>query len=391
MKIAYIYSTMDVAGGTERMITEKANYLAERYGYDVTIITCFQLSNEENFFQKSEKVKQINLETPFFSQYKYKYPKRLLVKWQMNRLLKKSINETVKQVDPDILIGVSRFKANYISSIKCRAKKIIECHESRYNTIYDASEKHSVPVRLFLNIYRRIYFRTIERNADAVITLTEKDKRLWKRAKCVEVIPNFSTMPVSNTSDCSPKRVIAVGRLTWEKGFGRLIEAWSYVSSKHDDWQLNIYGQGRLYDTLNTLTKIYKARNLTFHNFTSNISQEYANSSICVVTSYFEGFSLVLLEAMRHGVPCVAFDCPFGPGSIINDASDGFLVDNVDTKLFAARLCRLIEDEELRKDFSKAAIEKAKSFDVDTIMNKCKLLYEQLVINNKTGDFQRIK
>ena len=213
MKIAYIYSTMAVTGGTERMITEKANYLSERYGYDVTIITCYQLAHENNFFHISEKVKQINLEIPFFSQYKYKYPKRLLVKWQMNKLLKKSINEAVKQVDPDILIGVSRFKANYISTIKCRAKKIIECHESKYNTKYDASEKHSVPVRLFLNIYRRIYFRAIERNADAVITLTKKDKLLWKRAKYVVVIPNFSTMFISNISDCTPKRVIAVGRL----------------------------------------------------------------------------------------------------------------------------------------------------------------------------------
>lgn len=369
---------MAVTGGTERMITEKANYLSERYGYDVTIITCYQLAHENNFFHISEKVKQINLEIPFFSQYKYKYPKRLLVKWQMNKLLKKSINEAVKQVDPDILIGVSRFKANYISTIKCRAKKIIECHESKYNTKYDASEKHSVPVRLFLNIYRRIYFRTIERNADAVITLTEKDKLFWKRAKYVVVIPNFSTMFISNISDCTPKRVIAIGRLTWEKGFGRLIEAWSIVCSKHTDWHLDIYGQGSMYDTLNTLTNTYKAHNLTFHNYMSNISQEYANSSICAVTSYFEGFSLVLLEAIRHGVPCVAFDCPFGPRSIIDDASNGFLVYDGEIKLFAERLCRLIEDEDLRKQFSKNAIEKAKLFDTDIVMNQWKTLFKEL-------------
>ena len=378
MKIAYIYSTMAATGGTERMITEKANYLSERYGYDVTIITCYQLAHEDNFFKISEKVKQINLEIPFFSQYKYKYPKGLLVKWQMNILLKKSINEAVKQVDPDILIGVSRFKANYISTIKCRAKKIIECHESKYNTKYDASEKHSVPVRLFLNIYRRIYFRTIERNADAVITLTEKDKLFWKRAKYVVVIPNFSTMFISNISDCTPKRVIAIGRLTWEKGFGRLIEAWSIVCSKHTDWHLDIYGQGSMYDTLNTLTNTYKAHNLTFHNYMSNISQEYANSSICAVTSYFEGFSLVLLEAIRHGVPCVAFDCPFGPRSIIDDASNGFLVYDGEIKLFAERLCRLIEDEDLRKQFSKNAIERAKSFDTDIIMDQWKTLFKEL-------------
>ena len=379
MKIAYIYSTMAVTGGTERMITEKANYLSERYGYDVTIITCFQLSKEENIFPLSKKVKQINLEIPYFSQYNYQYPKRLWVKWQMNKLLKKSINNAIKEIDPDILIGVSRFKANYISSIKCRARKIIECHEAKYNTKYDASEKHSILARQYLKIYRLLYFKTVERNADAVITLTEGDKKLWKGAKHTEVIPNFSTMQVRQYSDCTAKRVIAVGRLAWEKGVGRLIKAWGIVSFRHNDWQLDIYGEGHMYDTLKLLTNLYKAKNVTFHNVSSNISQEYATSSICAVTSYFEGFSLVLLEAMKHGVPCVAFDCPFGPRTIINDGYDGFLVENNDTKLFAERLCRLIEDEELRKQFSTKAIEKANTFDVDIIMNKYRTFYEQLV------------
>ena len=82
---------------------------------------------------------------------------------------------------------------------------------------------------------------------------------------------------------------------------------------------------------------------------------------------------------MKHGVPCVAFDCPFGPSSIIDDASCGFLVENGDTKLFAERLCRLIKDEELRKQFSKAAIEKASTYDVGVITNKWKVLFEELV------------
>ena len=370
---------MAKSGGTERMITEKVNYLSERFGYDITIITCFQLANEDNSFKKSERVKQINLEIPYFSQYKYKYPKRLWVKWKMNRLLKKSINQAVKQINPDILIGVSRFKANYISSIKCRAKRIIECHEVKYNTIYDPSEKHSFLTSLFLNLYSFYYFYTTERNADAIVTLTEGDKMLWKRAKRVEVIPNFSTMYISQISDCTSKRVIAVGRLAWEKGFERLIEAWSIVCHKHSDWHLDIYGEGRMFDTLKELVQIHKARNLTFHPNSPNISQEYATSSICAVTSYFEGFSLVILEAMRHGVPCVAFDCPFGPSSIINDASCGFLVENGDIRLFAERLCRLIENVELRKQFSKAAIEKASTYDVNTIMNKWKVLLEELV------------
>jgi glycosyltransferase involved in cell wall biosynthesis len=370
---------MATTGGTERMISEKANYLSKIYGIDVTIITCLQHRYENNFFYLSKRIKQINLDLPYLLQYKYKYPKRLWAKWQQNKHLRESIIQTVNQENPDILIGVSRFKAHYISSIKCRAKKIIECHEVRYNTLYNVGEKTFLPTRVFMKVYQYFYFRTIERNADAVVTLTEEDKLLWKRAKHIEVIPNFSTMPICQHSDCTHKRVIAVGRLTWEKGFGRLIQIWTSVSSCHPDWHLDIYGEGDMHNTLKTLIKIYKTKNVAFHKFTPDISLEYATSSICAVTSYFEGFSLVLLEAMKHGVPCVAFDCPFGPRSIINDANCGFLVEDGDIRLFADRLCRLIENEELRKDFSKAAIEKAKTFDVDIIMNKSKSFYEQLV------------
>ncbi len=379
MKIAYVYSTMAATGGTERMITEKINYLSENYGYDITIITCFQHADEKNYFKTSDKIKQINLDIPFFSQYRYKYPKRLWIKWKMNRLLKQSIQQAVRQEDPDILIGVSRFKANYISTVKCRAKKIIECHEAKYNTIYDASEKHSLLVLLFLKLYSFYYFHTIEQNADIVVTLTEKDKMLWKNARRIEVIPNFSTMPINKYSDCTNKRVIAVGRLAWEKGFDRLIEIWGVVSAKYPDWNLDIYGDGRMHDTLISLIKKYKANNLNIHRKSPHISQEYANSSICAVTSYYEGFSLVLLEAMRHGVPCIAYDCPFGPESIINDASCGYLIENGNALLFVEKLCRLIEDKELRLQFSKAAKEKAKSFDVDIVMNKHKDLYEEII------------
>lgn len=379
MKIAYVYSTLAHTGGTERMLTEKANYLSDHYGYDITIISCFQCPGAENHFKISRNVKQINLGLPYFLQYKYKYPKRLWIKWQQNRLLRNSINKIVKQVDPDILIGVSRFKAHYISSTKCRAKKIIECHEVRYNTLYDEGVYRNILARVFMKIYGFLYFRTVERNADVIITLTEEDKILWKRAKRIEVIPNFSTMNVSQYSNCSSKRVIAVGRLAWEKGFGRLVQAWSIVSSRHPDWRLDIFGEGSMYNTLKTLTDIYKAKNVYFNNFTTNISREYATSSICAVTSYFESFSLTILEAMKHGVPCVAFDCPFGPRNIINDSYNGFLVEDGDIRVFAERICRLIEDEELRKEFSKTAINFADTFNVDIIMNECKTLYERLV------------
>lgn len=378
MKITYVYSTLATTGGTERMIIEKANYLAERFGYDITIITCYQLKKEQNFFKTSPKVKQINLEIPYYSQYKYNYPKRLWIRWRINKLLRSKIYLSVKQENPDILIGVSRFNADYISSIKCRAKKIIECHVIKNDTLLYNTTRQSLVFRFFWKVKEYIYFWTIKQNADVIVTLTENDRKSWKRAKHTKVIPNFSSMPVSQYSDCKSKRVIAIGHLRWVKGFGRLIEIWSIVSSKHPDWHLDIYGDGDMFDTLQTLIKIYRATNVTIHGVISDISHELSTSSICTITSYFEGFSLVTLEAMKHGVPCVAFNCSFGPGSIIDDAKCGFLVDDGDIQIFADRVCRLIEDIELRNHFSQNCIERAKQFDIDRIMNQWRVLLEDL-------------
>ena len=91
MKIAYVFSTLAKKGGTERMITEKANYYAEQFGYDVTIINLFQKDEDTNRYLVSEKVKQINLGIPYFFQYNYKYPKRLWIKWQINKQIKKEL------------------------------------------------------------------------------------------------------------------------------------------------------------------------------------------------------------------------------------------------------------------------------------------------------------
>lgn len=189
-------------------------------------------------------------------------------------------------------------------------------------------------------------------------------------------------MHISKTSDCVSKRVIAVGQLEWEKGYGRLLEAWKIVSLRHPDWKLDIYGEGSLQRALEKIIRNNTIKNLEIHHFTQNISREFSNSSICVVTSYYEGFSLVLLEAMKHGVPCIAFDCPFGPGSIIQDSLNGFLVHDGDIRLFAERLCLMIEDTKMRKEFSKEAIIRAKAFDIEEIAKKWNTLFEDLINPN---------
>lgn len=377
MKIAFVIPTLEIMGGAERIIVDKANYLSTKFFYDITIITQYHHKNAPVIYPLSEKVHHINLGIPYYSQYKYRYPKRLWLRWKLNNLLRDETTAAVLQIDPDILIGVSYFKPNIVCNIPCRASKIIESHEPRI-----LLKSELLTGSKILSYFTYLYTKTIEDKADIVVCLTNEAKKQWRKAKRVEVIPNFSSIKIKQHSNCNTKRVIAVGRLTSVKGYDRLIKIWGTVSLKHPDWQLNIFGEGSLKDDLNKLINDNNINNIALCGTTQNISLEYANSSICVLTSYYEGFSLVILEAMMHGVPCVAFDCPDGPRSIISNNEDGFLINNGNNTLFAERLCELIENQQLRHRFSYAAIKKVQIFDIDTIMRQWKSLFESLTDAN---------
>lgn len=379
MKIVYFVESLFLRGGIERIISDKANYLSEHFGYDIYIVTCAQKKSQPNAYYLSKTIHQIYLEIPYYSQYRYNYPKRLIVKYSINQSLKKAIHNAVKDLNPDIIIGMGQFLGDIVSSIDCKAKKIIESHEARCFTDSDFGKHGSTLSKFFARLYRKIYFRTIEQNADLIVTLTEEDKVLWNKARRVVVIPNFSSLEVSMISNCETKRVLAVGRLGEDKGFDRLIEIWKIVSHSHPNWQLDIYGNGSMERALKDKIELEHVNNISIKNATSSISFEYAHSSIFVLTSYFEGFALVLLEAMKHGVPCIAFDCPFGPRHIIEDNKSGYLIANGDINQFAQVLSLLIDNHELREQYSKASIERAKLFDIDVIMNYWKNLFESLI------------
>lgn len=158
-----------------------------------------------------------------------------------------------------------------------------------------------------------------------------------------------------------------------------LIEAWSYVHKSHPDWKLDIYGYGELKEEM---TRSIATLNLTdvinINEPTNIIIQKYLESSIYIMSSRFEGFGMVLLEAMACGVPCISFDCPYGPADIIRNGEDGFLVEHLNAKALADSICQLIEQPELRKQFGRKAKKNIIRYSKDNIMKQWTELFNEL-------------
>lgn len=359
MKIIYCTPSLYIPGGVERVLTTKANYLADVAGYDVYIILT-DGKNKAPYYPLSNKIHIINLDINFEELWSLSFVKKGIVYLRKQRVFKRKLAETLCDIKPDITISLLRREINFLCDIKDGSKKIGEMHINRQNyRNFEANDTNFIK-KIFERYWMHSLIKQLKR-LDCFIVLSQEDKENWKEISNVIVIPNpLPPITVSQTSTTENKKVIAVGRYVYQKGFDLLVDAWDTVAEKHPDWHLYIYGRG---DKSN-----YKSvSNCHFEDAIENINDKYAESSIFVLSSRFEGFGMVIIEAMRCGVPAISFACPCGPKDIIAEGKDGFLVENGNIQQLAERICYLIEHDEERKKMGKNAIETAKKYDINEI------------------------
>ena len=220
---------------------------------------------------------------------------------------------------------------------------------------------------------------------DHIVLLTNEDRqRYWQGWKNVSVIPNPITSQFDRKSNCDVKKAIAVGRLTHQKNFSSLIRIWGKVAVHHPDWQLEIWGEGELQRAIQQqIEEAGLEDGIFLRGYTSEALQKMSQASMYLLSSYYEGLPLVMIEAMSVGLPVVSFMCPTGPKDILDDGRTGYLVPVGEENLFAEKVCRLIEDESLRKTMGKAALEESGKYRVDTIIPLWMNLFQELLDKKK--------
>src|SRR5262245_54790226 len=224
---------------------------------------------------------------------------------------------------------------------------------------------------------QREFMHTTIRALDVFAPLTRADeddyRSLLDGAKTeVGAIPNPLSWPAAEQPPpLTDKVVVAAGRLEPQKAFDRLIRAYAPLAFSRPDWRLDIYGHGptkpglkKLIDDLGIGAKV------TLRGYSRDIPTVLARSSICALTSRFEGFPMVLLEAMSVGLPMVAYDCPRGPSETIRDSVNGRLIPNGDKSAFTAALGQLIDSPRLPRHMGSAALEDAAEYAIPNIVER---------------------
>lgn len=345
--IAIVINDITKSAGTERAVTNLANSLINYFNVYIISIS----SSGGNYYSLNDKIKCIHLAM-------VNVPRNYVKKSFYYLHLMKAIRRIINEQDISFLLGTTHAINTILPFMVIKTNtNAIGCEHMNYM----AAPKIS-------RIFRVIMYRFLSK----VVVLTNDDKKHYNFiSKKVVVIPNSLSFVSNIYSELSLKRIIAIGRLSYQKGFDMLLDVALKLKPSVPDWSINIFGDGELKDLLSEGIKQRELGNYVFIKPpTNNIKKEYLDSSIYLMTSRWEGMPMVLLEAQSFGLPIVSFSCPEGPATIIQDNKSGFLVNPGDIDNMVNKLIKLTSDISLRKVMGQEAVKNSQNYKPQLIVKK---------------------
>jgi glycosyltransferase involved in cell wall biosynthesis len=228
-------------------------------------------------------------------------------------------------------------------------------------------------------------------NLPRFVALTEQDARDWTtkgKLNNAAAMPNPLPFPAEGGADPEAKVCVALGRLSQEKGFDLLLEAWAAAVQARPGtgWKLRVYGDGSDRETLeNQASSLGVKDSVSFEGATNRVPEALRGGSVFLSASRAEGFPMTLLEALACGLPCVAFDCAPGVREILRGdelpkgtygmTRNGALVSPGNTDAFAEQLGRLLDDDPLRSALAKSAADSVARYAPEVIAERWEALF----------------
>jgi len=377
MRLVYCTDSICYLGGIQRITIAKASALANIPGNEVWIVVTDNC--KDIVLPINPDVHIINLNVNYFED-DWKGKLYVLKGILYKRIIhKKRLTAALEQIQPDIVIATGTSEKNFLPSIHISSKPIFvrEIHNYKYYRRAAANNWFSKLLAIggdFIDYKLHIH------KYDRIVVLTEEDKLTnWRGNPRVCSIPNPLTIKSAQKSSYQNKTVIAAGRLTYQKNFASLISIWKSIHSSHPDWKLEIWGSGGCQGQLTMLIDKLNLRNSVFlKGYSPDVISRMAEASLFALTSTFEGWGLVIVEAMSVGLPVVAYQCPCGPKDIISDNEDGYLIPLGDENLFAKRLSVLMDDVNLRITMGNSAIQKSETYYIENVTKKWMELFTQI-------------
>ncbi|ARR01551.1 glycosyltransferase, family 1 [Campylobacter vicugnae] len=372
-KILIVVPDLSIVGGRERVVANLSNELVKNY--KIYIISIFN-ANKNIVFDYSKNIELIklsdikeitlpNVKNPFFKILRelarplVRFANRIIIKIMSRRFIK-----LAKKIEPDFIIDNSDSFINGKFVLKNSA--VIKLIHGKFD-IYKNFNLDGLQNFVLLSSQELDSYKTKYPNSNFYI------------------IPNFIPNISNLNTNYSQKVVVSIGRLSKEKGFLRLIDIWKLIqdSKEFKDWKLHIVGDGELKEKIeNKIRDLNLTNSIILKPFTKDVESEYLSASIYAMTSHFEGFGMVLIEAQSYALPTISFDIATGPRDIIENDKSGYLIEDNNLNEYATKLKTLMQDENLIAKMGAKSKEIVKSkFSKEVVMKQWMELFERIKNN----------